>query len=179
MCGFLSYFIGIIHNRDTGLQDTLAVIVDGQTGIVYCLLTSGEFAIDRYRPRKVGAITTVLCAKIHQDQFAIFALFAITNVVQCSGPVATGNDAAISRTGSPLTQKRMEDFRFNFVFHYSGLNEFQQTAECAICNINSFLQHFHFGCGFNGPQFFHDLSRPQVLMQRVKALHFINEAIVP
>ena len=77
-------------------------MVQMQTGIVYFALPGCKFAIYRNRPGKVGAVTAILCTKVHQYHFAIFTLLVIFNIMQCSCPVATGNDGAVSRAGCPL-----------------------------------------------------------------------------
>ncbi len=97
--------------------------------------------------------------------------------MQGSCPVATGDNAAVSRTRCAMTQKAMPNLCFNFVFHHARLDELQQPAESLLSNINRLLHHHYFFFGLNGTKIFHDTRGTLVFMQRITCTHFINETI--
>ena len=70
-----------------------------KTCIVNCFLPAAKFATNRYRSGKICIVTSVLSAKIHQDQFSFFTFLVVLNIMQCPGTVAAGNDRAITRPG--------------------------------------------------------------------------------
>src|SRR5690348_5883357 len=99
-----------------------------QARIIHLFLALCKFAIYRYCPGKVGSIATIQSTKIHQYQFSIFTFLIIEYIMQGSGTVAAGDDAAVCFTAGAVAQKFVQNFRFYFIFHYPWFNELQQPA---------------------------------------------------
>src|SRR5687768_6883576 len=116
-----------------------------QAGIVHLLLSFGENPIHRNGSCEVGTISSILGAEVHQDEFAIFALLVIEYIVQCSGPVTTGDNTIVSRTCGTLAQEGMKNFSFDLVLHNAGFDKLQQATKSLLSDIDRFLYNFNFG----------------------------------
>ena len=148
-----------------------------QTGIVHRFLSAAEFSVNRNRTRKIRTVVTVFCAEIHQYQFAVFTDSIIGYIVQGSGIIATGNDAAVGRTRGPLAQKTMPDLGFDLVFGNTGTDKLEQTTESNFGDIDRLLYHCNFFFGFDAAQFFHDPGSTLKRMQRVGSFHLIHKPV--
>src|SRR5205085_11206962 len=139
---FFTYLVSIVNYADAWLQQAFAIVMQVQTGIVYFFLPLRKFAVYRNGTGKISIVAAVGRTKIHQYQLPVLAFMVITYIVQCAGPVAAGNDAAIGLAAGPLAEKGMHNFRLYLILHYTGFYQPHHPFKSFAGNGYSLFYYF-------------------------------------